>query len=104
MATVAALRGAHRGDNFDWVLGDRLATTSTRSGPSVPTSRPAPWGFPTSSTDAVARFGFEVSGGSWWWSEEMFHLHGYGPAEVVPSTKLMRRTSTRRTGPAPRAG
>jgi hypothetical protein len=42
-------------------------------------------------TEAVARFRFDVTAGTWWWSAEMFHLHGFAPADVVPSTELMLR-------------
>jgi len=39
--------------------------------------------------EPVARFRFDVDSDSWWWSQEMFALHGFVPGEVVPSTELM---------------
>ena len=40
-------------------------------------------------SEPVARFRFDVRSGSWWWSQEMFALHGFAPGEVVPSTELL---------------
>ena len=39
--------------------------------------------------EPVARFRFDVGSGIWWWSQEMFALHGFVPGEVVPSTELL---------------
>lgn len=37
----------------------------------------------------AARFRFDVVTGEWWWSSEMYALHGYTPGEVEPSTELL---------------
>ena len=39
--------------------------------------------------EIMARFSFDVRANRWWWSEEMFALHGLDPADVVPSTELL---------------
>lgn len=38
----------------------------------------------------VGRFRFVAVGDKWWWSNEIFRMHGFDPGEVVPSTDLMR--------------
>src|SRR5690242_8370772 len=42
-------------------------------------------GAPTS----VGSFVWRVPEDHWWWSEEMFELHGFTPGEIVPSTELV---------------
>jgi hypothetical protein len=37
----------------------------------------------------VARFRLDVASGRWWWSPEMFSLHGLDPQEVTPTTELL---------------
>jgi ANTAR domain/PAS fold len=37
----------------------------------------------------VARFRLDVTSGQWWWSPEMFSLHGLDPQEVTPTTELL---------------
>jgi ANTAR domain-containing protein/PAS domain-containing protein len=37
----------------------------------------------------VARFRLDLSSGRWWWSPEMFALHGLDPQEVTPTTELL---------------
>lgn len=37
----------------------------------------------------VARFALDVPTGRWWWSDELFAMHGFAPGEVVPTTQLM---------------
>jgi len=38
---------------------------------------------------AVGRYRWRVPEDSWWWSEEMYALHGFEPGQVVPSTELV---------------
>jgi hypothetical protein len=40
-------------------------------------------------TEPVARFRFDAVDGTWWWSPEMYALHGFSPGEVVPTTALL---------------
>jgi hypothetical protein len=40
-------------------------------------------------TQPVARYELDVSTGQWWWSDELFAMHGFAPGEVVPTTQLM---------------
>ena len=40
-------------------------------------------------SEAVARFRYEVPTDTWWWSEEMFALHGFAVNEVTPTTELL---------------
>jgi hypothetical protein len=37
----------------------------------------------------VAPFSFDAVAGTWWWSPQLFALHGYAPGEVSPSTELL---------------
>lgn len=37
----------------------------------------------------VGRYRFDVASGAWWWSDELFRMHGFAPGEVVPTTELM---------------
>ncbi|MEK8225956.1 PAS and ANTAR domain-containing protein [Oerskovia sp. M15] len=37
----------------------------------------------------VARYTLDVRSGTWWWSDELFVMHGFAPGEVVPTTELM---------------
>ncbi|RXR25054.1 ANTAR domain-containing protein [Oerskovia turbata] len=37
----------------------------------------------------VARYTLDVPTGRWWWSDELFEMHGFAPHEVVPTTQLM---------------
>lgn len=39
--------------------------------------------------ETLARFSFDVRANRWWWSEEMFALHGLEPGDAVPSTELL---------------
>lgn len=40
-------------------------------------------------TSAVATYEFTPGSAHWWWSDEMFRLHGFAPGEVVPTTELL---------------
>jgi len=40
-------------------------------------------------SDPVALFRYDAMMQAWWWSDEMFGLHGFRPGEVVPSTEVM---------------
>ncbi|WP_315097713.1 ANTAR domain-containing protein [uncultured Cellulomonas sp.] len=42
----------------------------------------------TASTTRAGRFQFTSTTERWWWSDEMFRIHGMEPAEVVPTTEL----------------
>ncbi|MFD6093794.1 PAS and ANTAR domain-containing protein [Oerskovia sp. NPDC060338] len=37
----------------------------------------------------VARYVLDVPSQKWWWSDELFEMHGFAPGEVVPTTALM---------------
>ena len=37
----------------------------------------------------VGRFRFVASTQRWWWSDELFQMHGFGPGDVVPTTELL---------------
>lgn len=37
----------------------------------------------------VGEFAYDVRADRWTWSEEMYHLHGFEPGEVVPTTELV---------------
>lgn len=39
--------------------------------------------------ELVGRFRYDVGSGSWWWSEELFRIHGFAPGTVVPTTELL---------------
>ena len=41
------------------------------------------------STALVGRFTLRPDANEWWWSDGMFRIHGFEPAEVVPSTELV---------------
>ena len=38
----------------------------------------------------VGRFRYVCEADRWWWSDEMFQMHGFAPGEVVPTTELLR--------------
>ena len=38
----------------------------------------------------VGRFRYVADGDRWWWSDEMFEMHGFGPGEIVPTTELLQ--------------
>jgi hypothetical protein len=37
----------------------------------------------------VGRFRYDLATQQWWWSDETFHIHGFEPGEVVPTTTLV---------------
>jgi hypothetical protein len=37
----------------------------------------------------VARYRYDAISRTWWWSRDMYLLHGFEPGEVVPTTELM---------------
>lgn len=37
----------------------------------------------------VGRYTLDVPAGKWWWSDELFEMHGFAAGEVVPTTQLM---------------
>ncbi|GAB3442229.1 PAS and ANTAR domain-containing protein [Phycicoccus ginsengisoli] len=39
--------------------------------------------------ETLARFSYDVRANRWWWSDEMFALHGMEPGETVPTTELL---------------
>ncbi|THA24387.1 ANTAR domain-containing protein [Streptomyces sp. RKND-216] len=47
-----------------------------------------PTGEPTGELTGVYRY--DVVADSWWWSDEVFTLHGLTPGQVTPTTKLLR--------------
>ncbi len=38
---------------------------------------------------AVGRFRVELPSDTWWWSDEVYEMHGFVPGEVVPTTALV---------------
>ena len=47
----------------------------------------------------VGRFSYDADTGRWWWSDEMYRIHGFDPGQVTPSTDLLlgqRHPSDRR--------
>ncbi|GAA4851139.1 PAS and ANTAR domain-containing protein [Luteimicrobium xylanilyticum] len=38
---------------------------------------------------SVGRFRLDLADDSWWWSDEIYAMHGFERGEVVPSTELM---------------
>ena len=39
--------------------------------------------------ETVGRFTVDLDTDSWWWSAGMYHLHGFEPGDVIPTTELM---------------
>ena len=39
--------------------------------------------------ETMARFSYDVRANRWWWSPEMFELHGLSPQEAEPTTELL---------------
>lgn len=37
----------------------------------------------------VGRYRVDLATDAWWWSAETFHLHGFAPGDVVPTTALV---------------
>ena len=47
----------------------------------------------------VGRFSYDADADLWWWSDEMYRIHGFDPGQVTPSTELLldqRHPSDRR--------
>ncbi|WP_265523614.1 PAS and ANTAR domain-containing protein [Oerskovia flava] len=43
----------------------------------------------TTDQQVTGRWRFDLVTEQWWWSEETFHIHGFEPHEVVPTTELV---------------
>ena len=39
--------------------------------------------------EPMGRYTYDVPTKSWWWSDEMYAIHGFAPGEVVPTTALL---------------
>ncbi|WP_407317887.1 PAS and ANTAR domain-containing protein [Isoptericola halotolerans] len=39
----------------------------------------------------VGRYRVDLDSGTWWWSDEVWTIHGYAPGDVEPSLELLRR-------------
>lgn len=52
-----------------------------RAGGDTPASRPA----------LVGRYTYRAKTDEWWWSDNMFRIHGFDPGSVVPTTELVMR-------------
>jgi hypothetical protein len=52
-----------------------------RAGGELPSSRPA----------LVGRYTYRPKTDEWWWSDNMFRIHGFDPGSVVPTTDLVMR-------------
>lgn len=37
----------------------------------------------------LGRFRYDVSADRWWWSDEVYRMHGFEPGEVVPTTAMI---------------
>ena len=37
----------------------------------------------------VGRFRVDITSDTWWWSDEVYEMHGFAPGEVVPTTALV---------------
>ena len=37
----------------------------------------------------IGRFSYDADTDSWWWSDEMYRIHGFDPGQVTPSTDLL---------------
>lgn len=37
----------------------------------------------------VGAFTYDAAADTWWWSDDVYHLHGFEPHEVVPTTALV---------------
>lgn len=37
----------------------------------------------------VGQYRFEIATERWWWSDEVYRIHGFAPGEVVPTTQLL---------------
>jgi len=46
-------------------------------------------GLPSSNTEPVGRFSYDVPTGTWWWSTSVYAVHGFTPGEIVPTTALI---------------
>jgi hypothetical protein len=42
-----------------------------------------------STTETVGQFSYDVATDSWWWSTNLYTIHGFAPGEIVPTTELM---------------
>ena len=38
---------------------------------------------------AAGAFRYDVAAGRWWWSDEVYRMHGFEPGEVVPTTAMI---------------
>ncbi|WP_069387351.1 PAS and ANTAR domain-containing protein [Cellulosimicrobium cellulans] len=43
----------------------------------------------TGDDQPVGRFRVDLAEGRWWWSDEVYTMHGFAPGEVVPTTPLV---------------
>jgi hypothetical protein len=55
----------------------------------VPLGVPAPAAVPDAQPPATGRFRCDSRGEAWWWSPEMYLLHGLAPGSADPSTRLL---------------
>ena len=56
---------------------------------SVMTQRTVGEAFRASGAALVGRYTYRPDTQEWWWSETMFRIHGFEPAQVVPTTELV---------------
>lgn len=43
----------------------------------------------TGDAQSVGRFRVDLAADRWWWSDEVYAMHGFAPGEVVPTTPLV---------------
>src|ERR1700750_2378068 len=47
--------------------------------------------FPISRPALIGRYTYRPKTDEWWWSDNMFRIHGFDPGAVVPTTSLVMR-------------
>ncbi|TFV90527.1 PAS and ANTAR domain-containing protein [Blastococcus sp. CT_GayMR16] len=67
-------------------LIERAPDAATLTVPSAPVPRPSD-AYPAAATRSAGRYRYDRLTGDWWWSPEMFTLHGLPPASPVPDTE-----------------
>ncbi len=48
----------------------------------------------------VGQYRVELGTGTWWWSDEVYTMHGWAPGTSSPASTRCVRASTRTTAPA----
>ena len=40
-------------------------------------------------TGPYGSFSYTIATGQWWWSDDLYRIHGFEPGDVVPTTDLL---------------